>query len=80
MIALTFLILALYFLLERLWEWEIVIPKEVPLPQLMHFAITAPPFHAIVEFAGAEPSAHRLYMRHKNTDNSRKRYINRKIN
>lgn len=75
--ALTFLRLALNFLLERLCEWEMVIPKEVPLPQLMHFAITAPPSKAIVESARAKLATRRLYMRQKHADNSHEEYINR---
>ena len=32
-------------LLERLWEWETLIPKVTPLPQISHFAIfPAPPY------------------------------------
>ena len=35
--------LAFQVLLERLWEWDTLIPKLTPFPQKSHFAIVAPP-------------------------------------
>ena len=35
--------LAFQVLLERLWEWETLIPKQTPFPQKSHLAIVAPP-------------------------------------
>ncbi len=35
--------LAFQVLLERLWEWETLIPKLTPFPQKSHLAIVAPP-------------------------------------
>ena len=37
--ALTRLTLGFQVRLERLWEWETLIPKVTPLPQKSHFAI-----------------------------------------
>ena len=37
--ALTRLTLGFHARLERLWEWETLIPKVTPLPQKSHFAI-----------------------------------------
>ena len=39
-IALTRLTLGFHILLERLWEWETLIPKATPLPQISHLAIS----------------------------------------
>jgi hypothetical protein len=38
--ALTRLTLGFQVRLERLWEWETLIPKVTPLPQKSHFAIS----------------------------------------
>lgn len=38
MIAFTRLTLGFQALLERLWEWETLIPNVTPLPQISHFA------------------------------------------
>ena len=35
--------LAFQVLLERLWEWDTLIPKLTPFPQKSHLAIVAPP-------------------------------------
>ena len=45
--ALTRLTLGFQVRLERLWEWETLIPKVTPLPQKSHFAIrcTSHPNH-----------------------------------
>ena len=45
--ALTRLTLGFHSRLERLWEWETLIPKVTPLPQKSHFAIhcTSHPNH-----------------------------------
>ena len=37
--ALTRLTLGFHILLERLWEWDTLIPNVTPLPQISHFAI-----------------------------------------
>jgi hypothetical protein len=42
-IAFTRLMFGFQVLLERLCEWETLIPKETSLPQISHFAISAPP-------------------------------------
>jgi hypothetical protein len=44
-IALTRLIFGFQARLERLWEWETLMPNVTPFPQIAHFAIeSAPPF------------------------------------
>ena len=39
-IALTRFTLGFHILLERLWEWETLMPKVTPLPQISHLAIS----------------------------------------
>ena len=36
--AFTRLTLGFHALLDRLWEWETLIPNVTPLPQISHFA------------------------------------------
>ena len=38
-IALTRFTLGFHILLDRLWEWETLMPKVTPLPQISHLAI-----------------------------------------
>ncbi len=37
-IAFTRFTLGFHILLERLWEWETLMPNVTPLPQISHFA------------------------------------------
>lgn len=39
-IALTRFTLGFHILLDRLWEWETLMPKVTPLPQISHLAIS----------------------------------------
>jgi len=42
--AFTRFTLGFQVLLLRLWEWETLIPKDTPLPQMSHFAILCTSF------------------------------------
>lgn len=60
--ALTLLILGFQVLLVFLWEWDTLLPNTTPLPQTLHFAMTATPpvlIFSATRLGGKAESKHR---------------------